>query len=322
MQTVTAAVDETRGQDMDVLITGAAGLVGQALCKAAPAGIRVHARTHPELDVTDAAAVMAAIREVSATVVINAAAHRNPDRAEGAQDEEERARRVNTCGARILAEACSVSGAWLMHISTAHVFDGMRCTPYAPDDPMQPVNVYGVTKRDGDEAVRAVLPERSTIVRTSWLHAPHGRNFAMTMLDRAADSRVLRTVSDRFGAPTCSAGFATVVWALARIRVAGVFHWCDSGVASWYDFAVAVIEEAYAAGLLATMPEVVPVLSTAYDEVAPRPSNCVLDKEATEQCLGIRAPHWRAPLRAMIRGLVATRASGDLRSPRVGSNRN
>jgi dTDP-4-dehydrorhamnose reductase len=291
---------------MNVLITGAAGLVGRALQESAPPDVHVFARSHRELDIANEAAVAQAVRQTSASVVINAAAYRNHDQA---QSGREAAQRVNAAGARALAEACRSSGAWLMHLSTAHVFDGAQSAPYGPHDPMRPINVYGLTKCDGERAVREILPQQSTIIRTSWLHAAYGRNFAMSVLDQLSRSREVRIVSDQIGVPTCSSGFAAIVWSLSRRGAADIFHWCDSGVASWYDFAVALVEDACSAGLLRVMPEVVPISSAEYEPAAWRPANCVLDKRATESCLGVRAPHWRAPLRAMIARLAQSRGA-------------
>jgi dTDP-4-dehydrorhamnose reductase len=148
------------------------------------------------------------------------------------------------------------------------------------------------------------LPSRSTVVRTSWLYAADGRNFLTTMLRLMGSRPQLTIVSDQIGAPTSVTGLAQVLWLLGRRRAAGVFHWCDSGVASWYDFAVAIAEEAVALGVLASSPPILPIPSADYPTAARRPPCSLLDKRDTERLLGVTAPHWRRALRDTLGALV------------------
>lgn len=279
---------------MTVLITGAGGQLGSALVAAAPAGTSTRALGHRALDIADAQAVGAAFDEVRPTVVINAAGFTHVDDAEARQDE---AGRANATGPAVLAAACRRSGAWLVHVSTDYVFDGEQTRPYGPQARTNPLSVYGRTKLDGELAVSGALPAQSTVVRTSWLYASAGRNFLTTMLRLMRERRQLTVVSDQVGAPTSVASLAAVVWAFAARRASGVHHWCDSGVASWYDFAVAIAEEAQAAGVLTSSPEILPITSADYPTAARRPAYSLLDKRATEGLLGLRAPHWRCALR-------------------------
>ena len=283
---------------MKVIVTGAAGQLGRALLAAAPAGVEVLARARAELDVADADAVAALVRQTQPSAIINTAAYTNVDRAE---DEPAEAARVNTQGARVLASACREHGARLVHVSTDFVFDGARGVPYAAGDAARPLGVYGLTKLDGEREVRAILGRRACVVRTSWLYGSGAANFVSRILQALRKGAPLRVVVDQVGAPTWTGSLAPALWqALAR-ELEGVHHWCDSGVASRYDFAVAIAEEAAATGLLPAAPAIEAIAAAQYPLRAPRPAYSVLDKRATEAALGLRAEHWRVNLRRMLR---------------------
>lgn len=286
---------------MRVLITGSSGQLGRALAAAAPRGAVVKACTHAELDIADEAAVGALWRDFAPQLVINAAAFTRVDDAERSA---EVAARVNGLGPAVLAAACGAAGAWLTHVSTDFVFDGRQSHPYDVATPPNPLSVYGRTKLEGERAVLAELGERSAVVRASWLYSPSG-GFAARMLTLMSSRPELRVVSDQVGAPTHAAGLAGVLWALSTRRAAGLWHWCDSGVASWYDFAVATAEEAVRLSLLPTAPPIVPIGTADYPTAAARPAYSVLDKRATEKLLKVTAPHWRIALRATLAELTA-----------------
>jgi dTDP-4-dehydrorhamnose reductase len=279
-----------------VLITGAAGQLGRALAAAAPPGEVVRAVSRAELDVADEAAVRALFAEFSPELVINAAAYNAVDDAER---DRASAVRANTTGPSVLAAACRAGGAWLTHVSTDFVFDGRQGHPYEASAPPNPLSAYGRTKLEGEAAVARELPRQCAMVRTSWLYSAGG-GFATRMLALMRAKPEIRVVSDQVGAPTHAAGLAGVLWALSARRAAGLWHWCDSGVASRYDFAVAIAEEAVRAGLLRAAPLIAPIASADYPSAAQRPAYSVLDKRATETLLGITAPHWRTALRATL----------------------
>jgi dTDP-4-dehydrorhamnose reductase len=289
---------------MKALVTGAGGQLGRALVAAVPAAVTLEARPHASLDVGDAAAVGRVFAAVAPDVVINAAAFTAVDAAESAAADAER---VNADGPAALASACRDSGAHLVHVSTDYVFDGSRPVPWSPSDAPGPLNVYGATKLRGEIRVRERLPERSCIVRSSWLYAAEGWNFLTRMLELAATRPRLTVVADQIGAPTAASGFASVLWALATRRAAGVYHWSDAGVASWYDFAVAVIEEGAAQGLVARAPEIIPVTTEDYPLAARRPRFSLLDTRQTRSLLGREAPHWRANVKATVTAIAAAR---------------
>jgi dTDP-4-dehydrorhamnose reductase len=283
-----------------VLISGAGGQLGRALIALAPPDRTLLALSHEQLDIADAAAVDSALHDFRPDVLINAAGF---TRVDDAEKEAHAAQRANASGPAVLAAGCRSSAAWLLQVSTDYVFDGAESRPYGPASRTNPLSVYGKTKLQGEQAVTATLPDRSTVVRTSWLYAADGRNFLTTMLRLMRTRPSLAVVSDQIGAPTSVLGLAGVLWAFAQRRVCGVYHWCDSGVASWYDFAVAIGEEAVALGILESSPPVVPITSAEYPTAARRPPYSLLDKRETERLLEITALHWRSALRATLQAL-------------------
>jgi dTDP-4-dehydrorhamnose reductase len=284
-----------------VLITGAGGQLGRALIALAPGDATVRGASYQELDIADPRAVGAILQEFRPHALINAAGF---TRVDDAEKERGVAERANATGPAVLAAACGRAGTWLVQVSTDYVFDGMQNHPYTPAAPTNPLSVYGKTKLQGEQAVTRELPSQSTVVRTSWLYAAAGRNFLTTMLRLMRSRPQLTVVSDQIGAPTSVTGLARVLWAFTRRPAAGLYHWCDSGVASWYDFAVGIAEEAVSLGVLASSPPIVPIASADYPTAARRPHYSLLDKRDTERLLDIAAPHWRRALRETLGALV------------------
>lgn len=286
---------------MKVLITGAGGQLGRALTQLAPEDATLRAVTRAQLDIANPSAVESILREFVPDALINAAGFTRVDDAEKERDAAERA---NASGPEVLAAACRRSGTWLFQVSTDYVFDGEQGRPYAPNACTNPLSAYGSTKLRGEQAVARAQPSRSTVVRTSWLYSVDGRNFLTTMLRLMGSRPQLTVVSDQIGAPTSVTGLARVLWAFTRRPACGLYHWCDSGVASWYDFAVAIAEEAVALGVLDSSPPILPIASADYPTAARRPPFSLLDKSGTERLLGVAAPHWRRALRDTLSALV------------------
>jgi dTDP-4-dehydrorhamnose reductase len=284
------------------LITGAAGQVGLALQGKVPSGWTVIPCGMDELDVTRSDQVQAVLRRARPTVVIHTAAYTAVDAAES---DAARAEAVNARGTAHVADAARDIGARLLHVSTDFVFDGAQGRPYAPDDPPHPLGVYGRTKLAAErEAIRA-LGDRAVIVRTAWVYSRHGQNFVRTMLRLMQERDEVGVVADQVGTPTWADSLADALWAAAgRDAPGGVLHWTDAGVASWYDFAVAIQEEALAAGLLPRSVPIRPLRTGEYPAPAPRPPYSVLDKSATWALLGHTPPHWRVNLRRMLQELA------------------
>lgn len=283
------------------LITGAGGQVGLELQATAPSGWVVAACSSDQLDVTQADAVRAAMAEFRPSVVIHTAAYTAVDAAEANAD---RARAVNVQGTTHVAQAALDVGARLLQLSTDFVFDGAQGRLYAPDDEPHPLGVYGRTKLEGERAAAGIMDRQALVVRTAWVYSRHRKNFVLTMLRLMADSSEVGVVADQIGTPTWARPLAETLWsAAARTDLSGVLHWTDAGVASWYDFAVAIQEEALAAGLLHRAVPVRPLRTEQFPTAAARPAFSVLEKADSWAALGRTPPHWRVNLRRMLQGL-------------------
>lgn len=282
---------------MKVLVTGANGQVGRASLQQAPK-LDVLALGHAQLDITNETAVRDTVLRFAPQVIVNTAAYTAVDRAES---EPESAWRVNAQGPRWLALAARELGARMIHFSTDFVFDGAASSPYPPDATTHPLNVYGHTKRAGEEAVLETLGDRALILRTAWVYAPVGHNFLCTMIRLMTQKKAVRVVADQVGTPTAARTLGSVVWQLVqRPEISGCHHWTDAGVASWYDFATAIAEEATVLGLLPDGVTVTPIGTLDYQTPARRPAYSVLDKSTLIKALGQEPAHWRQVLRAVL----------------------
>jgi len=275
---------------VNVLITGAGGQLGTALRANPPEGVKISCYASSQLDIRDRDAVFAAASAGMPDIIINAAAFTKVDEAETKPD---LANAINNEGVANLAHAANECGARLIHISTDFVFDGSASTPYSPEDKTSPLSVYGRTKRAGEIAAG---PD-ALIVRTGWVYGPGGRNFVSTMLRMMREREVLRVVDDQIGTPTSTSSLAEAIWSLLAADERGLWHFSDSGVASWYDFAVAIMEESIAMGILSREISIAPIATDEYPTPARRPRFSVLDKRKTFAALGKEAPHWRSRLR-------------------------
>lgn len=282
---------------MKTLIVGKNGQLARELVLRAPQGCEVTALGSGEMDIRDREAVSRVLETLQPVLVINAAAYTAVDRAESEPDQ---AYALNGHGVAHLAEAARSVSAKFVHISTDFVFDGRNSTPYLPNDRPNPVSVYGASKLEGERLAGAFCGPEALIIRTSWLYGVHGRNFVTTMLKLMAEREELRVVADQVGTPTWTGGLAAAIYALAGMEAFGIQHWSDAGVASWYDLAVAIQEEALALGILKRAIPVLPIRTEEYPTPARRPAYSVLDKSDTWQLLGEAAPHWRVNLRKML----------------------
>ncbi len=290
---------------MNILITGGSGQLGHELRRTCPEGFDAVALSSSDLDITDAQAVHDAVKVHKPTVIINAAAYTAVDKAES---EPERAYTVNSDGAANIARAARSVNTRLIHVSTDFVFDGRKSSPYLPYDTPRPLGVYGKSKLQGEKAVLEILEEDAVVVRTSWLYSAYGRNFVKTMLSLMESREEIRVVSDQAGTPTWAHGLAQALWKIVSLPQAqGVYHWSDSGIASWYDFACAISEIAGEKGLIDSSPRILPINTEEYPVPAKRPSYSVLDKGATIRVLGITPPHWRENLSLMMNELKGIR---------------
>lgn len=278
---------------MRVLITGANGQLGGALQRTAPSWAEVTAIDVEDCDLTDLPMLQARLVVESPQLILNAAAYTAVDRAES---EEGLARAINAAAVAAMVEAMADTGGKVVHVSTDFVFDGSSPRAYLPDDPRNPLSAYGRTKAEGEDRLR---PE-DLLVRTAWVYEAGGANFVRTMLRLMNERDELGVVTDQIGSPTWARGLARTVWALAERRVGGTYHHSDAGVASWYDFAVAIAEEAHARGLIPRLPLIRPIVTADYPTPARRPAFSLLDCRATRELLGDQPVHWRQNLRLML----------------------
>lgn len=275
---------------MKVLVTGAGGQLGRALMAAVPDGCEVIGAGSGELDISDNAAVRSFVTRARPEIIINAAAYTAVDRAES---EPERAAAVNDTGVANLVAAATVVGAQVVHVSTDFVFDGAASQPYRPDAPTAPLGVYGATKLAGEGHLR---PE-DLCVRTAWVYAATGQNFVRTMLRLMTEREELGVVADQIGAPTSANDLCMAVWTGALGAHRGIWHFTGSGVASWYDFAVAIRDEGIRIGLLDdSAARVKPIATADYPTPAKRPAYSVLDTTQAAAAIGSPAPYWRHSL--------------------------
>lgn len=278
---------------MNILVTGSNGQLGYELQKIA-ATDRLH-QWHftdvAELDITKRDAVFGFFQAHEIDICINCAAYTAVDKAE---DEPGLARLINATAPALLADACLLNKALLVHISTDYVFDGQHYRPYAEDHPLAPVSAYARSKAEGEQLL-AAHQANSIVIRTSWLYSAHGVNFVKTMLRLGKERPEINVVYDQVGTPTWAADLARVIVALAdqydRNPVKEVYHFSNEGVTSWYDFALEIME---LAGLEC---RVNPIPSAAWPAKATRPYYSVMAKEKIKAKLGIGIPHWKASLK-------------------------
>lgn len=279
---------------MKILITGAGGQLGRALQATAPGHAEVNAIDVDDVDLTDAAMLRARLAVEAPEVIINAAAYTAVDKAE---DDEELALAINSGAVAIMAEAMEQSGGKLVHVSTDFVFDGNSERAYQPGDTRAPVSAYGRTKAAGEDHLRS----NDLLVRTAWVYAAGGVNFVRTMIRLMNERDELSVVADQIGAPTWATSLAETIWGLIEKGASGTFHHSDAGQASWYDFAVAIAEEAHDLGLVGTIPAIKPISTSEYPTPAKRPAFSLLDSSATRAALGDEHTPWRENLRAMLK---------------------
>jgi dTDP-4-dehydrorhamnose reductase len=273
------------------LITGARGQLGTDLqhVLARSPGAVVHAAGSKDLDITDSAAVDAAVADFSPDVVVNAAGYTAVDAAE--QDEEQ-AFRVNATGPALLAATVSRHGGRLLHISTDYVFAGDSTRPYEVDDPPDPRSAYGRTKLAGELAVRELLPDRGYVVRTAWVYGATGTNFVRTMIRLEAERDTVSVVDDQRGSPTWSADLARALVELGRSDApAGTYHCTGGGETTWFEFARTIFSE-----LGADPARVLPIATDAAARPAPRPAYSVLSDAAWRAAGLSPTPPWREAL--------------------------
>ncbi|MDJ0689946.1 MAG: dTDP-4-dehydrorhamnose reductase [Xenococcaceae cyanobacterium MO_188.B32] len=280
-----------------ILLTGVTGQVGRELQKTlVPLG-EIVSVTRQDIDLTKPELIRSAIAELKPDIIINAAAYTAVDKAE---TEPKLATAINGVAPTIFAESAQKLGATLVHISTDYVFNGQNYTPYTEEDRPNPLGVYGKSKLMGEEGVRNNC-DRHLILRTAWVYGSRGHgNFVKTMLRLGAEREQLRIVADQIGSPTWSYDIATTITQLVSKSVTGTYNFSSSGVASWYDFAVAIFSEAKQLDFPLKIKQIIPITTAEYPTPAQRPAYSVLSKVKITQTLGNYPPHWQKSLKQML----------------------
>lgn len=302
----------------NILLIGSGGQVGQELQQTLSAVGAVTAISREALDLTRLDQIRATIRQVEPDLIVNAAAYTAVDKAES---ESELANLINGDAPTVMAEEAAQHGAALIHISTDYVFDGSKNIPYVESDPPNPLGAYGRSKLLGEFGIQRVstdAPElRYVILRTAWVYGASGKgNFVKTMLRLGTEREEVRVVADQVGTPTGAVDIARAIATLSPCFLDpaldratgspnGIYHFTNSGITSWYDFAVAIFEEAAAIGFPLKLQRVVPITTAEYPTPTQRPAYSALAWQKIAAILQSHPPHWRQGLRQMLTQLYA-----------------
>lgn len=289
---------------MNIVIIGKSGQLAFELSRELESSEhRVTFLGRSDIDITSASNIEEKLSPLSADVLINASAYTAVDKAE---EDTEACDAINTLGVKNLANFCKANSAFMVHVSTDYVFNGHKGSPYLTDDPIEPQGAYGKSKAEGEKVLLEILPEASCLIRTAWVYSSHGNNFVKTMLRLMAEKPQLGVIDDQIGTPTWAKGLAEACVSAAENKTTGVYHWTDEGVASWYDFALAIQELGIEKGLLVNAIPVLPIPSSQYPTPAKRPHYSVLDKQfAREAFASCKPTHWRKQLASMLDELKA-----------------
>ena len=280
-----------------ILVIGAGGQLGQCLKTVAERrGIsEIVFPVEQEANILNQGLLNSLLEKEKPKFVINCAAYTAVDKAE---DEVDLSKAVNETGAANLAKACKANGATLVHISTDFVFEGNEVKLLKEEDAANPINVYGVTKLDGENAVIDILDEHF-ILRTSWLYSEYANNFVKTMLKLGAERDELGIIADQVGTPTYAIDLANTIFDIIQSenKSYGLYHYSNEGVTSWFDFAKAIFD------ISNTVVKANPIPGSAYPTKEKRPAFSVMDKSKIKSTFNIQIPYWRDSLVECIKQL-------------------
>ena len=286
-----------------ILLTGADGQLGHELQQTLAPWGEVIALTRQELDLSQGEQIRQLVQQIRPSMIVNSAAYTAVDKAES---EVELAQAVNGTAPKIMAEEAEKIGALLLQVSTDYVFDGQKNTPYLETDPTHPLSSYGKSKLAGEVGIQQVT-DNYLILRTAWVYGVYGKgNFVKTMLRLGQDREELRVVADQVGSPSWAKDIADAIAQLLQSETTGIYHFTNSGVVSWYDFAIAIFEEARALGFPLKVQRVIPITTADYPTPAVRPAYSVLSGKKITETLGDYPPYWRDSLRKMLKQLQAS----------------
>ena len=289
-----------------ILVTGASGQLGQTLVRLWERSpipqYQFSALPRTQLDIGKPDLAAAVLSELQPTVIVNAAAYTQVDKAETDRDA---VFQVNETGTATLARWAAHSGAKLLHISTDFVFNGAKSSPYVPDDQTEPLGAYGASKLAGEKALLAASNNNAAIIRTSWLYSRYGNNFVKTMLRLMAESDALSVVEDQIGSPTSTDSLARLIFAMIQKGdYQGIYHWTDGGSISWFEFAQQIQGQALQAGILSKAIPITPITTSEYPTPAKRPAYSVLDRSRALEEFECLVLDWEQKLAEVIAELT------------------
>ncbi len=285
---------------MKILITGAGGQLGhETQLMLQHKGINTIGIGRKDVDFSQPEQVAEYIASQRADWVINCAAYTQVDKAE---ENAELAFQVNRDAAQAVAEGVQSYAGRLLQVSTDFIFDGRQSHPYREHDRANPLGVYGQSKWEGEQAVQKILPD-ATILRTAWVYGIHGHNFVKTILHLASEREELGIIDEQIGSPSWTFDISQAMYTLIEKECTGIYHFSNEGVASWYDFALALINEAQSLGMKLKIKHTKPIPASAYPTPAARPAYSVLSKEKIRGLLDYDIPHWRDSLKTMLKEL-------------------
>jgi dTDP-4-dehydrorhamnose reductase len=291
-----------------ILLIGSNGQVGSYLFQVLTQIGNIIPITRKDVDLAEPESLRKVIRECQPQIIINAAAYTAVDKA---QSEPQLANAINGTAPAVMAQEAERLGAYLIHISTDYVFDGNSSRPYSETDVTNPVSAYGTSKLAGEQAIQQIC-NRYLILRTAWVYGSLGKsNFVKTMLRLGRDREEIRVVADQIGTPTSAQNIASAIASLISLiqtntvpSLTGIYHYTNSGAASWYDFAHAIFEEAQIVGFPLQIQQVIPITTPEYPTPAIRPAYSVLACQKISTLLGTYPPHWRQSLRVILKEML------------------
>lgn len=297
---------------MKVLITGSSGQLGNRLILTKPKNVNLIITNRSSLDLTNAEQCYYSINKFKPDFIINCAAYTNVDKAE---DERSKANSINSEAPKIFAEALNEYGGRLIHISTDYVFNGLKKKPYLPFERTDPINFYGKSKLEGELNIQKVMQgsKNYNIIRTSWLMGPFGKNFFTTIYKLHNSKDKIRVIKDQIGTPTSTITLSKVCWKIVeeyssenkiKSYLPSILHWCDKGMVSWYEIAVAIGKMGNQLGIIKEPAKVIPIDSNNYPAKALRPKYSALDSSITSYFLNLPLISWKEALKENLKLLI------------------
>ena len=295
-----------------VLLTGSRGQLGFSIEKLKPKGIKLISFDKNQFDLSKTNNIKKILEELKPDFIINCGAFTNVEMAE---NKKEIVMNINANSVKEIALYLKQNGGNLIQISTDYVFDGLNSSAYKVNDKVSPLNQYGLSKAKSEKFMQEILGDtnQGIVIRTSWLMGPIGNNFLLTMIKLHQIKNEINVVSDQISCPTSTKTLAEACWKLITLKLERniykdnfmpILHWCDNGIASWYDIAIAIGEISSKNGLVNSPAFINPIKSENYPTKAKRPSFSLLDCTSSKDFLGLKGEYWRKSLEFSIRSIV------------------